>query len=707
MRTHNIRKPCAVWVVLAFAPALTLADTQPDDAAKSWRLEQILVTGRAETIQAPLATTATRTATAVERVPQSIQVLNRTLLEEQELQTISDALVNVSGVVPSRTLETVLQSPLIRGFAVNYYFDGLPTYGLPTATSDPATLINTDRIEVAKGPSSTLYGGGTGAPLSGLLNIVSRDPDAAAGGSIGLRGGRFDARAVDIDASLPIAGERVALRFGGMYEDADSHIDVLDSRRRALFPTLAWNLSPDTRLVLRGQFNRLEQREYSGLPAELTVAPGLLIDRHTFAGAEDAPRTVVENAMTTLSLTHRLAGGAEFALAVRRHESSFDEYATFPLAPIEGTLYAFGSGYVPSEVEKTFATASLLSELGSGSVRHQVLVGVDIDRTDYFGGMGLDLAWGLVDYAAPATNAPFGSVPELSDLQNDDLRSSALFVQDQISIGERLDITAGLRWTQLDARSLYTSGGIPFADTDERYHELSPRLGATWQLTPGLALFGGHARGFQGVVAAFGVAEPNPETSIANEIGLKLARPDAGLSGTLALYEIARRNVITADPLNPGFSIQTGEQRARGFESDLVYEPVQSVSLLFSYAYTDAEVTRDEVLPEGDRLRRVPKHSGRVAGRYRFSEGWMRGLELGGGVTAVSSRELTLPNTVAVGGQALWDLQAAKAFERFTLSLSLLNLFDRAGFEPYQYFGGAFVAPTQPRSAYLTLRTEF
>ena len=107
------------------------------------------------------------------------------------------------------------------------------------------------------------------------------------------------------------------------------------------------------------------------------------------------------------------------------------------------------------------------------------------------------------------------------------------------------------------------------------------------------------------------------------------------------------------------------------------------------------------------RLRAVPEHSGRLAGRYRFLQGTFMGLELGAGVTTVSRRELTLPNTASLGGLTLVDAQATYPLGALKVGLSIVNLFGSDAFEPYQYLGGAFVTPTQSRSAFLTLRTQF
>ncbi len=698
----NFKLNLLTAAVLTLSPNLVAAA----ERSGSWTNDDIIVTGERQEYAAPKAGTATRTDTPIEKIPQSIQTLTRTFIDEQDLQTISDALVNVSGVAPSSSMEMVLQSPLIRGFSANYYFDGLPTYGLPSGISDPTSLINVERVEVAKGPTSTLYGGGAGAPLSGLINLVSRNPEQIFKGSVGVRAGSHNTIGGDADVNIPIIQDKLAFRINGNYEKADSFIDVVDSERFSVSPTLAWSISPQTNLTIRAQYNKMEQREYSGLPPELAL-PGVVgVDRFGFAGAEDAPRTSAENLLLTAELKHDFSENWTGSLAVRRYEGESKEYSTYPVAPFLGTTYFFGSGYLPSNTEMTFATASLTGKFGYGIFKHTVLVGADYDKTDYHGEMGLNLFWGVADFGSSALNAPYGVTPPVSDIQDDKMETLAFYAQDQMSIGDRLDITAGLRWTKLDVKSSYSSGGIPFVDTDESYYRVTPRIGATYKIVEGVSAFAGYAEGFKGTVAAFGVTDPKPETSQSYEGGLKLAGPIKGLSGTLALYEVTRQNVITADPLNPFASIQTGEQRARGFEADLVYEPDPALSLLLSFAHTDAKVTKDNTLPVGDKLKRVPENAGRLAARYRFQSPTLKGLEVGAGVTAVSDRELTLPNVVAVDGSTLFDAQASYAFGPASIAVSVVNLTDQDGFAPYNYFAGAAI-PIQPRAAYVTLRANF
>ena len=98
-----------------------------------WTADTIVVTGVRESYAEPQAATATRTATPIEQVPQSIQVLTRSLIDEQQLQTLTDALVNVSAAYRvSKAVEVELQ---VRNLGDRYYeyvwYDGAQTLHAP------------------------------------------------------------------------------------------------------------------------------------------------------------------------------------------------------------------------------------------------------------------------------------------------------------------------------------------------------------------------------------------------------------------------------------------------------------------------------------------------------------------------------------------------------------------------------------------------
>ena len=585
-----------------------------------WTADIVVTASRG--YSAPDAVTATRTATPIEEVPQSIQTLTRSLIEEQDLQTLSDALVNVSGVVPNGQEQAVLQPTLVRGFGVNTFIDGVPTYMLPAGVGDPATLAQVERIEVAKGPTATLYGGGSGAPLSGLINLVSRTPGAELSGELSARVGAFETWGISGGVNLPLA-DGIALRVDGMAEQADSHIDFITSEKYALYPSLLLGLGADTRLIVRGRYSRFEQTEYAGLPYEL-LDPALLIEPDVYAGARDLPRTFVENQAVTGELTHEFSDTITATVVASRVFSEFEEWTSFPYGQIAGTAYNFGNGMLPSNSEKTYFSGTISARVGEGTIQQTLLAGIDYDHTDYYGAMYFNAAWATIDYADPLPAPAFGPLPPFFFDQTDRLESVAVFAQDQIAIGDAIDVTLGLRWTSIAVSSDMGA----FGGTEETYEKITPRIGVTAEVTNGLSLFAGYAEGFQGVVGgAFYGLTPEPETSQAWEAGIKLAQPVPGLSGTIALYQITRQNVLVSIP-NTFFYSQAGEQRSQGVELDLVYEPTPAFSLLANYAFTDAEVTEDTTIPVGSRLRAVPRHTGRLAARYRFMGGQLDGFSI-------------------------------------------------------------------------------
>ena len=230
----------------------------------------------------------------------------------------------------------------------------------------------------------------------------------------------------------------------------------------------------------------------------------------------------------------------------------------------------------------------------------------------------------------------------------------------------------------------------------------------TFDVTDGVALFAGYATGSRASIFFNPMVVPTtPETSRSWEGGLKFALRDLGLSGTIAAFHQTRNNVPLIDPF--GTTRQVGQQRSKGLEADLIWEPSKSFSLLASYAYTRAQVTKDDFNPAniGQNLTRVPEHSGRIAARYRFLDGPLKGFGLGAGMTAASGAYTTLPNTDKTGGYAVFDAQTSYETGPFRISAAVTNLTNKLYFQPYLYLNQSVVRPGTPRSAFVTLSVKY
>jgi iron complex outermembrane receptor protein len=645
----------------------------------------------------------TRTATPLIDVPQSVEVISHALIQDQDRRTLADALVNVSGVIPTKPEEILFTQPLVRGFPAEIYTDGLSMFGNTTTANDPTSLTGVERVEVLKGPDSTMYGGGLGSPLGGLINVVSVRPEPLLNGYVGFRGGSFGTTGPYGDLNLPI-NRKIAARLSGEYQRNDSWVDLVSGDRWSAQPAMYFQLGPRTNLFVQGRFNHRDQLEYSGVPAAQAMAGQ--IDRKAFAGAPvGQPHTRLDSNMATLELNHDFTDTLHWNTSARYYFSQANEHGSFvypALAapdPSTPTVYPIFTLDMPSNPvrEGTFDTNLTANRRGLGG-KHVLLAGVSYDHTNFYSAMGFSgIPVGEEDLANPTYNLPFGPETAANLTQTDRYQTIAVYGQDQATYG-RLILTGSVRYTRLSFREREQG-------TDSTYNHASGRVGGNLKVANGVALYAAYVTAFRGAFGLVVQQTPKPETSQNVEGGLKLALSRAHLAGTVAIFNQTRDNVATPDPANVLYSIQTGQQRARGAETDLTWEPIRAFSLLANYAYTQATVTADNSIPVGNFLPRVPRNSGRIAARYRLFQGRAEGLSFGAGVTGLSSRQDTLPNTVTVPGYAAVDAQASYDFgRRYTIEGSAVNLADRHTFDTYEYFGFPVVMPNQPLSAYVTLK---
>ncbi len=612
---------------------------------------------------------ATRTNTPLIDIPQSVGVITQGLIAGQDARSLNDVLVNVSGVTPTKPEEVLFTQPIVRGFPAEVYWDGLPTFGFTTTNNDPTSLVDAERIEVLKGPTSTVYGGGVGAPLGGLINVVSKRPEPAFGGFVAMRGGSFSTLDPYADIDVPV-GPAVTARVTGEYQRNDSWIDQVRGERWSAEPSMLFRLDPQTELLVRGEYDRRAQLEYSGLPSDTALAGR--IERSAFPGTTiGQPRTRNDNSAETVELRRRVSENVHWTLTGRYYDNATHEYGSFASAafaapdPSTPTVYPIFTIYLPGKLTEATVDANVVANLRGLGGRHELLGGFDYDHTNFEGDLGFTgVPAGMLNLAHPNYDLQFGDLPPVTTFQTNRYSTLAGYAQDQATYG-RLHLLGSVRLTRFGLKQVQQS-------YDTAYVRANPRVGGTYDIVPGVALYGAFATGLRGAVNFIGETPPKPETSRNEEGGIKLALSRIGLSGTVAAFQQIRRNVSNANPNNPLYSIQVGEQRARGVEADTVWEPVRAFSLLANYAYTGAEVSalEDPSIPVGNRLPRVPRHSGRVLAYYRVGNGFARGLSFGVGSTAFTRRDIYLPNSGTAPGYTTLDAHATYTRGRYAFEAS-------------------------------------
>ncbi|MCX7380430.1 MAG: TonB-dependent siderophore receptor [Alphaproteobacteria bacterium] len=655
--------------------------------------------------QALTSQSATKVETPLEEIPQSIQVVPRRVIDDQGAITQSEAIRNVSGVQPLNPLFPGQLGPTVRGLAAERFVDGLPNY-YDIGARD--LLVNVERIEVLKGPSSILYQGGQ-SPNGGVVNVISKLPSQTPASEFGVTVGSYGFFSPYFDVNHPLneAGT-VLFRVTGQYEDTRSAINTLSRQSFSFNPTITFTNKETTTFTLQGHLSQRHQQDYSGLPTVGTLdRSSYSIRTSMFPGDSNLPKVDSRLASLTARLDHSFNDTWSTFTVARISSSRYREPAQTTLGNTPffppSTFGVFNAALNEDNTEFSL-NSNLVGKFESGPLRHTLLFGVDYNRVSDKGIFNGDLA-GLVDYANPvfpAYVAPAaGPFTTFTNIRNTYIQQGAT-AQLQTTAWGRLHLLAALRLARVDIRSNELTTASSF-HTDQA--KLLPRVGIAYDVLPGLTAFAGYTEGLRAVAFFNGPTAPKPEGSRQIEAGIKVNLA-SGLSGTVSVFEIQRSNVVTTP--SGGFTqVQTGGQRSRGFETDLIWQPVTGLSVLAAFAHEEPVVTSDgNPALVGKQLAREPRDSGRLWVNYQFQDERLAGLSLGAGAYAASSQVVELGSPWRTPGYVTFDTRIAYQIDSWTVALTGKNLADRKYLVPYGYLSGR-VAPADGRLIYLSASKRF
>lgn len=689
-------------------PALTcpaMASANDEPPAEPLALEEMQVTASAERADGPVqgyratrSASATRTDTAIHETPQSISVVPAQVVEDIGATRLEDALDYAGGVERGNNFGGQgLTEFLVRGFSTQeFYRNGFAVNrGYPNMP-DANTL---ERIEVLRGPASMLYGRGD---PGGTFNIVSNQPQAerrtVLGSQVntdGLRRGTLDTTgALDESAAF-------TYRLNLVAEGSDSFRDHVESERYNIAPVLRWQLNDDTALILEGDYLHNRHPLDRGLTRYPNQAGDLSRDR--FLGEESAGKLTNQNATTQLRLEHQLDSQWMLRGGIQYLDGSLDGGA------VENNGLAADGRTVGRNYSERWLNwndlavqANLEGHFDAAGLAHTLLLGVEFDDFNYdsqidrSGGATNDFPIDLYD---PVYGQPLPALTRTTTYDDENLKSYAFFLQDQITLTERLTAQVGARLERFEQR--YENKLTPAGSWDQTHNAVSPRFGLIYDLTEELAVYANTSRSFKPNRGADRSSQAfDPEEGIAHEVGVKYELPEHDLSVTAALFHITKENVLTSDPYDSNYQVAAGEARSRGFDISVAGNITPQWRVIGGYAYVDAEVTESSSasIPAGTRLANVPRHSFNLLDTYEFAEGPLAGLGVGMGVKYVGDRKGGATSTAFnMDAYTTVDLLAYYPLtERVRLNLNLNNLFD----EEYEEraWGNIWAYPGAPRT---------
>lgn len=653
---------------------------------------------------------ATGLALSPQETPQSVTVLTRQLMDDQQLTSVQSALEATTGIT-SRTLDSERVDFFSRGFSIDsFQFDGVPT-----SFVDGASFLDTafyDRIEVVRGATGLLTGAGN---PGASVNLVRKRPSDSFQAQASVSAGSWDNYRGMMDVSTPLTEDgRVRARVVGSYQDRHSWLDRYQQKKQALYAVIEADLTDNTTLSV-------------GYDAQIIKPTGTTwggVPRWYSDGSETQWSRSVNSAADWSHWNNTLR--TAFACLVQHFDNGWSlktnltQQRTHSDAKLFSSLgypdRSTGEGVIPIALASNATSRqNSLDMQASGPFsllgrQHEVVIGVMTSKrvTDEnssgfvypFAAMGSLYQWN-------------GDYPEPDFSQSNwtrthtEITQRGLYSALRFSLADPVKLIVGARVSQYKINQ--SDGSTDF--NDEKKGAITPYVGVVYALNPTYSLYTSYTTIFNPQTYRDSdnhVLKPTRGNN--REVGIKGRYLDGRLNASLSLFDTHLDNVATVDS---GALLPDGSQAykavngttSKGIEVDVQGEllPGWNMSLgLANFAASESD---------GSRLNpQLPRTTARLFSTWQLP-GRFYPVTVGAGANWQSSNWLsaTSPSGSARATQKSYALAALMA--RYSLTpqadvvVNINNLFDQR----YTVMNGFYnqVLYGEPRNVTLTLNYRF
>jgi len=724
------------------------------------QLQEVEIIGRRESsYKNTTSFSGTKTATAIRDIPQTINYVTKEVILDQGASTVNDVVKNVSGV----SQYTTYNDFSIRGFrTTGNRNSGNLLNGMRAQTSlwSASSLANIERVEVIKGPAAALFGN---AAPGGIINRVTKKPLFERQHSVSVNTGSWGTLKSYGDFTGPLNESKSLLyRLNLGYETTDGYRDLQGRNTLTIAPSFSFIPNEKTRFNVDITYYRLDGKVDRGQTifgdADLYSVP---ITRSLSATNDFLRETQVN---VTLGLTHKITEDLSFNSTylnssysedLREHNQANSYYMQ------QGNKANTGD---QSKIlmqallrQRTFRNNSFNNYFNynftTGPVKHTLLVGYDYFQVEQLPGASQLTAGGYLLKNGKTTTSfdPAKLNTYVVDANNKPLTNVAVFDLNNPTAGNAMKETNKYIFTAGNTKpTLQTSHGIylqeqlefsivkvllglrkeffqDFLNYKQKNEEtikqqaLIPRVGLVITATDNINFYSTWMKGFE-PQSADNQSDPDryggpfdPVYSELFETGLKTDWFNRRLSASASVFKIIQQNSLyDAFPAvigKPDLKMQIGEEESNGFEFDLAGEIAPNWSILASYAYIDARITKTASNSEKDfdmQRPSTPRHSGNIWTKYIITEGPLKHLGLGAGYNFVTERYGQVgrrANTTVYPGYGLVNAVLYYKINQIQLQLNLNNVLNKThwvgGYDKLRSFPGA------PRNINVTVSYKF
>ncbi|OFD18749.1 TonB-dependent siderophore receptor, partial [Acinetobacter baumannii] len=540
-----------------------------------------------QTYKVDSSSSATRSEIALQDTPQSVSMVTQKVIEDIGATRLVEALDLAGGVTRANNFGGQgLTGFNMRGFTSGeFYRNGFPiNRGYPNAP-DSNTI---ERVDVLRGPSSSLYGRGD---PGGTFNLISKTPKSEQQTTLGaqLSSEGLYRTTVDTTGTVPDA-ENIGYRLNVIAEGGDSYRDHVESKRYGIAPVIQWQATDATKVTFEADILRNQHpldRGHTRYPTQKSFNSSP--ETYLWETGKYYNRLYNDNNMTQLRVEHDLGNDWKLNAGVQYLNGKLHGYAV-EANGIQNDGETLGRNYNYRELkwQDTDAQINLTGNFQLLGLAHTLVTGLEYENYDYKSYIirsSGDIGSYPINIYNPVLGQPLPELNRVTTHDRENLKTTALFVQDQIGLNERLSALLGLRFEHYehDYKNL-----LPNTTNWNTSHDaFIPRLGLVYKASDDLSLYGNAAKSFKPNTGASRNGEGfDPEEGTAYELGFKWQALDNMLSIDSAIFYANKENVLTLDPVDSAYKVAAGEVRSRGIELNIAGQITPAWKIIGGYAYT-------------------------------------------------------------------------------------------------------------------------
>lgn len=640
---------------------------------------------------------------SLRETPQSVSVMTRQLMDDQNVTTIDDVMERTPGI-------TTYESPMggkyfySRGFKMlgQYQYDGVPLdmgKDYVQADSFTANMAIYDRVEVLKGAAGMLKGAGT---ASGAVNFVRKRPQAKPTTSLSLSAGTWDNYRADLDTggALNDSGT-VRGRAAVSQQTRGSYMDIAKRQDQAAYAALDFDLDADTTLGVGASYEDVDASPcWGGLP-RYSDGKSAKLSRSTCLG-QSWNDWQSQRATFFADLTHHFSDDWKLNVAAVHSRNLQD----IKYAASEGTI-AYGN---PAPTANSYAAlmdydhrdfgvdAYLDGKFEAFGLEHELIIGANGSRgtqDDVYAIQNLPTRVNIYqpDHHLPEpANDTFWPNMYRGGTVKETATQYGTYATLRLRLAEPLLFIVGSRvsWYENRRQSNNLAWG-EWAVQDARTREtgeVTPFAALIYDLDENLSVYASYADIFQpqSSYATVDGAALKPQIGDNYELGIKGEWFEGRLNSSLALFRAVQKNTAETDYLSvcptssDGYCYSdTGKTRAQGVEAEVSGELLERLQVFGGYTFTQTKTLKniDSAVEGGVSNSYVPRHMLRMWGDYQL-DGALSKWSVGTGVNAQSSNYRVQGIKLEQAGYAVWNARLAyRLDDTWTVALNGNNVFDK------------------------------